>query len=381
MRKLHKGHIVGSVALMMLLFVGCGTEKEVAPETVKQVTVNNSNPLTTKQSVQVTQGDVVQRELYDGVVTPYIEELYFVEDGTFLEYCVALGDVVEEGDIIARTDTEELQKQVDSLQEQIDNLTSQYEYSMQTLQNREAILQYEMDINYYYLSLEDYMTPTYSRLCKELGRQDWNLKANRLEQKQQKEEYELKLPYLQKQLKEKKKQLKSNVIKAPFAGSIVQLRQIAGGEKVSETIPYVAIADTTRTLVVGDYVASGVINKAKELYIFINGKNYAATYLPMDKELYSKLSAAGQTTYTSYEIENDGSFEYGQAAKVVVVKETAKDVLVLPMFAVRQESTRRYCYVNKDGEREKVYIQTGLNDGMYYEIESGLEKGDEVYIE
>ncbi len=384
MKKFHKIHMVLPAVLLALMISGCSAEKGTKQEiqgTVKQVIVNNSNPLVTRQSVKVEQGDVIQRDLYDGVVTPYVEELYFPEDGTFLEYCVALGDLVEEGDIIARTDTTVLQEQVESLQEQIGSLTSQYEYQLQTLKNRESILQDEMDINYYYLSLQSKNSAEFSRLCKELGRQDWNLKSNQLEQKQLIETYELKLPYLQEQLKEKSKQLESNVIKAPFSGSIVQLRQVAGGDRVNAVTPYAAIANTSRYLVVGDYISVGAMNKVEDVYIFINGKNYDAEYLPMDKELYSKISASGGTAYSSYEIECDGSFDFGQSAKIVVVKESARDVLVVPMFAVQQEATKRYCYVNKAGQREMVYIKTGLNDGMYYEIEDGLSKGEEVYIE
>ena len=104
-------------------------------------------------------------------------------------------------------------------------------------------------------------------------------------------------------------------------------------------------------------------------------------YLPMDKELYSKVLASGGRAYSNYEIQPDGTFLFGQAVKAVIVTEAKEDVLVVPYFAVQVESSRRYCYVKRGEEREKVFIDTGLFDGMFYEVKNGLVEGDEVFIE
>ncbi|MBQ7774711.1 MAG: efflux RND transporter periplasmic adaptor subunit [Lachnospiraceae bacterium] len=384
MSLLKKKYRVLSVAAVLLILgcCGCGKEAEADKQVVvEQVAVNDSNPLVAEQVAKITYGNVTKRDLYDGVVSPYVEELYFINDGIFLEYTVNLGESVEEGQVLAKTDTTNIKERVEALEEQIANLTNQYNYQLASLKNREEILKVEMEINYIFLEDETYPSDRYTSLCLELGRQERSLKTNQLEQKHLTERYELQLPYLTKQLEELKKQLSANVIKAPFDGVVVQLQSVAGGSGVSTEIPYVAVADTTRYLVVSNYVGSNIIEKAQGVYAFINGKDYEAVYLPLDKEIYSKVMASDGEAYSSYEIQPDGSFSFGQAAKVSVVKEVKENVLVVPFVAIHQESNQRFCYVKRGTDREKVFIETGLFDGLYYEVKGGLAEGDEVYIE
>ncbi|MBQ9142430.1 MAG: hypothetical protein IJX63_11680 [Lachnospiraceae bacterium] len=368
------------VLVMMFGLTACSEETE-EKAVVQQVVVSDSNPLVAEQTVTIGYGDVIKRELYDGVVTPYTEELSFAQDGTFLEYKVAIGDVVEEGQIIACTDNSGIKERVENLEEQITSLTERYEYNLATLKNKEEIIKTEMDINYLYLDMQEANTPRFTQLCQALGRQEKSLKSNQLEQKHLTEEYELELPYLQEQLKKLKKEVDENNIVAPFSGTIVQLRSVAGGDRVNAGNVYVAIADTNRYVVTADYARSAVVEKAQRVYMFINGREYDATYLPMDKELYSKVLASGGKAYSEYEIFPENGIKFGQAAKAVIVTETSRDVLVVPYFAVQVESSRRYCYVKRGDEREKVFIDTGLFDGMYYEVKNGLVEGDEVFIE
>ena len=368
--------------LMMLLITGCSQEAEVvSEEKVAEVLVKDSNPLVAQQVTKVGYGEVIKRDLYNGVVTPYVEELYFNSEGTFLEYTVAIGETVKKGQVLARTDTSKIEKQVAELEEQIAKLTDNYTYQMTTLKNKEETIEKEMKINYWYLEITDYLSPDYTQLCMTLGRQDSSLKTNQLEQNQLTERYELELPYLTGKLEEQKAKLNKNVIKAPFSGVIVQLRSIAGGENVNTQQPYVAIGDTNRYQVVSDYVSSSIIDKAEGVYAFINGKQYELTYVPMDKERYSKVMSGSGKAYSTYEIEPDETFDFGQMVKLSVVRESRPNVLRVANIAVLQEGNNRYCYVKDGTERKKVPIEIGLNDGMYYEVISGLKEGDEVFVE
>lgn len=368
------------IMVMALGFSGC-SEEEKENAVVSQVVVSDSNPLVAEQTVTVVYGDIVKRELYDGVVTPYTEELAFAQDGSFGEYTVAMGEEVTKGQVLAKTDNTGIKEQVTALEEQIANLTAQYNYKLATLKTQEDIIKTQMEINYLYLEDEVSMSARFTQLCQTLGRQDKSLKSNQLEQKHLTEEYELELPYLQSKLKELKEQMNGNYIKAPFTGTVVRLRPVAGGDRVNAETPYVALADTSRYIVTASYARSSTIEKAERVYVFINGKEYEAVYQPISPTLYNKLLAADETVYSEYEIQADGSFDFGQAAKVVIVTESKRDVLRVPYIAVQQEGSRRYCYVKHGEKREKVYIDTGMFDGMYYEVKNGLTEGDEVFIE
>ena len=56
-----------------LTICGCGGETQNAPEAeVKSVSIN---PLQQVQTVQVGLGDVKRRDIYEGIISPYVEEL------------------------------------------------------------------------------------------------------------------------------------------------------------------------------------------------------------------------------------------------------------------------------------------------------------------
>ena len=92
------------------------------------------------------------------------------------------------------------------------------------------------------------------------------------------------------------------------------------------------------------------------------------------------MSGSGKA-YSTYEIEPDETFDFGQMVKLSVVRESRPNVLRVANIAVLQEGNNRYCYVKDGTERKKVPIEIGLNDGMYYEVISGLKEGDEVFVE
>lgn len=382
MKKLWKyGLLSCSTLLLTAGFTACNRQEPVQEVVIPQIEVSSGNPMVEEQFSKVVYGDVVKQDLYTGTITPYVEELFFEEDGIFLEYCVTLGEEVTEGQVLAKTDTEALEATVEQLQESIASLTDTYEYKVASIQNSLAILDEEMAINYEALENMEYMAPGYTETCQALGRQDRSKKTYELELKQLTEVYELQLPYYQKKLKEAQKLLSSNVIKAPFDGVVVELRSIAGGDSVSAEQPYVAVADNSRYLALGSYVGSNVIDKAERVYVFVNGKEYEAEYLPMDSKVYNAIVAKGEIPYSSYEIQNPEDLSFGQAAVVVVQRESRENVLIVPYIGVKSEATSYYCYVKRGDKREKVYIEVGLFDGMSYEVLGGLTEGEEVVIE
>lgn len=370
-----------SILLLTAGFTACEQQEPVQEVVLPQIEVSSGNPMVEEQFSKVVYGDVVKRDLYTGTLTPYVEELFFQEDGIFLEYCVTLGEEVTEGQVLAKTDTEALEATVERLQESIASLTNTYEYKVASIQNSLAILDEEMAINYEALEDMEYMAPGYTATCQALGRQDKSKKTYELELKQLTEVYELQLPYYQKKLKEAKQLLNSNVIKAPFDGVVVELRSMAGGDGVSAEQPYVAVADNSRYLALGTYVGSNVIDKAERVYVFVNGKEYEAEYIPMDSKIYNAIVAKGEIPYSSYEVQNPEGLSFGQAAVVVVQRESRENVLTIPYIGVKPEATSYYCYVKRGDKREKVYIEVGLFDGMNYEVLGGLTEGEEVVIE
>lgn len=370
---------MGVLGAAVLALGGCGGEPQNArEETVKSVTVN---PLQQVQTVQVGLGDVKKRDIYEGIISPYVEELCFPQDGLFLEYRVELGDSVRRGDTLAVTDVSAYREQAQALQEQIDDLTERYVYELATRDNSLQICELELEETYKLIELTEYMKDNYTQLCITAGNLVSRMERLELEKKHLTESYELELPYLQEQLADCQKKMRSNVIKAPFDGTVAELQPAVSGSRISKETPMVVLADTTRYLAVGDYVLRRDAEKAERIYVFMDGEEYEAQYIPMDQKVYSALMAKQLTPHSSFELNPPEPLEYGHMVRIVVQKESRWQVLVVPGLAVQQEGSRRYCYRKGPQGREKVYLETGLYDGLNYEILSGLQEGDEVYID
>lgn len=379
MKILEKKTVRALLAVMALVLCGCGeNDRQEQEADVRAVTVN---PLQQEQTVQVRLGDVNKRDIYEGIISPYVEELCFPENGIFLEYRVKLGDTVQRGDTLAVTDVSGYREQAESLQEQIEELTRKYLYEIATRDNSLRICELELEETYKLIDLTEYMKDNYTQLCINAGNLVSRMDRLELEKKHLTESYELELPYLEEQLAECQRNLRSNVIRAPFDGVVAQLQPAVSGDKVSREEPMVALADTTRYLAVGGYVIRRDAEKAERIYVFLDGEEYEAEYIPMDKKVYSALMQKQLTPYSSFELHPETPLEYGHAVRIVVQEKSCRQVLVIPDLAVQQEGSRRYCYRKGPQGREKVYLETGLYDGLNYEILSGLQEGDEVYLE
>lgn len=366
-------------AVLALSVCGCADSGPETPEaSVRTVTVN---PLQQTQTVTVGLGDVKKREIYEGIISPYMEELFFPGDGIFLEYRVKPGDTVRRGDVLAVSDVSGYQKQAENLQEQIEDLTRNYTYEIATRDNSLKICELELEETYKLIELTEYMKDNYTQLCIDAGNLVSRMDRLKLEKKHLTENYELELPYLEEQLADCRERLRSNVVRAPFDGTVSQLQPAVSGEKISRDHPVILLADTTRYLAVGDYVTRRDAEKAERIYVFLDGEEYEAEYIPIDPQVYSALMAKNLTPCSSFELFPPEPLEYGHMARIVVQQESRRQVLVAPGLAVRQEGARRYCYRRGEQGREKVYLETGLYDGMFYEILGGLTEGDEVYID
>lgn len=279
------------------------------------------------------------------------------------------------------TDVSDYQKQAESLQEQIDELTRSYTYEIATRDNSLKICELELEETYKLIDLTEYMKDNYTQLCINAGNLVSRMERLELQKKHLTESYELELPYLEEQLAECKEKLRSNVVKAPFDGVVVQLQPAVSGDKISKETPVVVLGDTSRYLAVGDYVTRRDAEKAERIYVFLDGEEYEAEYIPMDPKVYSALMAKNITPCSSFELFPQEPLEYGHMARIVVQQDSRRQVLVVPGLAVQQEGSRKYCYRKGSQGREKVYLETGLYDGLYYEVLGGLREGDEVYID
>ena len=82
-------------------------------------------------------------------------------------------------------------------------------------------------------------------------------------------------------------------------------------------------------------------------------------------------------------VEKDVDMLPGMRASVSVCMDTVRDVVCIPVAALIEQGTETLVYRGRDPETggftDPVAVATGVSDGEYVQILTGLSEGDEVY--
>lgn len=134
--------IVSMVLVPALLAgcMGCGMQKE-APTLLTPVSAG-------KEYAVVERGKISSRTYYDAYVTPEIETVWFNYEGVVEECLKVCGDRVEEGEVLARLRTEELDAEIEAGNKELAFLQVDYEYNMSLSRKQIRMDQVAISMNY-----------------------------------------------------------------------------------------------------------------------------------------------------------------------------------------------------------------------------------------
>jgi multidrug efflux pump subunit AcrA (membrane-fusion protein) len=127
---------------------------------------------------------------------------------------------------------------------------------------------------------------------------------------------------------------------------------------------------------------------------------YDVGALAVGKEAIAKIGAAGKdikgkisdisregqiingvTLFTAtMDIDKDEDIRIGMSAEVKLLSERAENVVIIPMNVILFDE-KNQPYVLKKGNRNKVVrekITTGIHDGTFVEVKSGVEAGETI---
>lgn len=173
-------------------------------------------------------------------------------------------------------------------------------------------------------------------------------------------------------------------IEAEFDGRVNQLL-VSAGDKVSADAQLIQVADFHHMKVsirVDEYDISDVhVGQTARVTVTATEQTIETT---IDSINYISASSGSVAYYTatSYVDVPEGVYP-GMQATISIPQSEALDVVVLKLEAISFDETNQ-AYVlmqNADGSMEKVSITTGVSNGNYVEITSGLQSGDTVYVE
>ena len=345
------------------------TSKAVRGELVKSIESN---------------GEIYATELIDvgAQVGGQIKKLY-----------VKLGDVVKAGDMIAEIDSATQQNNVDTKKAQLGI--------------------YEAKLNSAKVALE--ISKTKFKREQELFAKNATSKEEFENAKNTLAANEASLKEIEAQVAQAKISLNTAQIDlgytkiiAPKGGVVVSV-QVEEGQTVNsnQTTPTIVnIADLSKVqlkmeIAEGDITKIKVGSKVEYSILSEPNRKFHASISSIDPGLttlsngkYTTTTSSGSTTssssssaiyyYAKAVVDNpDGTLRIGMTTQNTVILDSAKDAVIVPSIAVKNEEGKSVVYVLKRDENgletaERREVQTGLIDSLKTQILSGVEEGEEV---
>ena len=342
----------------------------------------------------VTVEKVAYRNLYDvkttaATVMPYIEEYATEEYGMVLDHFVAFpGQEVQAGQALVYFNTENVEKQIKEMQDRIKDLDKNHEEYVENMTEQLEIKKRALNNLQGYMDAYNRAPETYDQevanvqLLGPYKTTEHAINIMELNMAQQEELYNLDRSYYVQQLGNLNNKKQRCHLNSRISGTVVGMTDINAGDNVQSNKKIIAVGDPNQLILRCDYISTGEVNKCSDVYAMIDGRRIEVKFKPVDKEEYTRLTGAGETVYSSFEIVGDiQDIQIGDLAVIVMVKDKKENVLSVPKAAIGKDELGSYVYTVVDNARNQTYIKTGMSDGAYVEVLSGVEEGDQIFVE
>jgi len=350
------------MVLVLLVLSGCQKENDKVPEL--------KEPVGIKVDTAVAKlGEICDINAYEAEIVPYVEEAGFLQDGVLKELHVTVGELVEEGQILATLEDELLLKEIAQREEQFSYTRKMGEYRDQELTLSIEIAKREA---------EQIRTGWGNR--EQLLLKENEMLALETDLKQEQELRALDIANQSRVIKTLKEELEQMQLIAPISGKIVYIKNVQIGSQINGYETMICIADESRLHVASEVIAESLIESADELWVQVLDRKYQISYMPYEREEYMNMLLAGEEVRARFAITEDHQLESGQFGAVILKNDRKENVLLIPVNAVYLDQSGRYVY-RMDGEKRiRQDVTVGKMTDLEAEILEGLQEGDVVYV-
>lgn len=351
------------IVISMIILNGCKSKEEVIP------TLNEAVG-TELMTAVVSRGDIYDLTTYDAKIYPQVEELYSNIDGRVGNIPVYLGQEVKEGEVLLSLDDESMIEELERLEKELEDSKTNNNYTN---------IQTNLDIQIAKLNMAQKVNDRASEI--ELAQIKADIDKSELLQKQALDYQEFNKKKIMDRIESIKMRLKSNTIKAPFDGTIVYIKNIRLNERINAYDTIFIIANSKKIHLQTSFISESEIRNASEVTATIHGKEYNIEYVPLTTDEIIMMRNGGVTIESKFRIDDSSNFDVGDYACINVKNKLVEDVKYIPKNALYSDSTGDFVYLIIDGALVRNSVETGTVTDINVEIISGLEEGDEVYVQ
>jgi len=182
-------------------------------------------------------------------------------------------------------------------------------------------------------------------------------------------------------------QLEDTVIKAPIAGIVIG-KPIPAGQTVapgiSSPMVLMTIADMSKMQISVQVDESDVGRVKNGQKVSFTVDSYPGkTFTGVVSNVSNKATITQNVVYypVTVDIDNpEGLLKPTMTARVSVHVGESKNVLIVPLSAVKQTKGQQYVQIVKDGKTQNANITLGLSSDDRVEVASGLKEGDQILL-
>ncbi len=328
--------------------------------------------------------------------------------GEIEEIYVEEGDEVEQGQLLAKIDDQELLNKADSAKESIKEAEAalkKAELSREISENnlaesraslREAESEYNQVENDYQRDKKLYeenaiakakfeQTKTLYEKA-EAGLQRINTGVKSAEKRIEIAELDIenaesRLEKSKNELKNIKLQLDYTEIRAPLSAKILN-KFIERGEITAAAHPVFEAAETEKIEIVSYIGMKDIANLREGSKVLISYSGYSEMKIKAEITEISPISnPKTRTTEVRIILDNENSYlKDGMAVSAEITAERRENVLIVPNKAIFEFESAPHVYVIKDGIAERRRIERGISDGHYTVVKSALNENEIIVV-
>ena len=170
-------------------------------------------------------------------------------------------------------------------------------------------------------------------------------------------------------------------MKAPY-DCVVESWELPNAEEQITTDHYVTIAGVDVMMmelsVSEDEVADLELGEPATITVDATGKSYDSEVSYISQ--VGNYSNGSSTFTVRVSFDNDGEVKLGMSASAVIPLDKAENVIAVPAGAVNTRDGSSFVIVKSDSGEDTVEVETGISNGSFTEIKSGINEGDTVLV-
>lgn len=348
-------------ASLMLLAACTEPLSAPAPELLEPSAVNDAYR-------PVERGSIGEPERLMGIVVPLTYSCRVSTTGKVEQLTVGIGDYVEQGQVVAYTDTADARERLEKLEAERAHQIRLYEIS--------CGLNWEQQ---YLIDIGKNGNPKFQ---KEMAAARERADYEGLLHTYQMQKLEQEIIALQEQIADA-------AVYAPHSGMVTWMKNLTQSSGMTAAEKLLEISDMENCCIQAEnsYADRYSYGDYEVKYVKLGEMTCPVTELTYTVEERVQARAAGNELPMRFVLKEDDEKEMfrwnlGDSCLLYFQKKVVQDVPIIGRDSMYEENGSYYVYVlQPDGERRRQSVTIGETDNYYAEVTEGLEEGDLVYYQ